>query len=123
MTQNRVDDESSGFWSKYAVIIFTVAILVVITLSPVKRWLNSIPYLWIILYPLLSIFSLYLFIKSIQSNDEAIVIIKWGLLVISAILMTLAVLGVGSVLFTVGKILAVLFIILELGTYLYAIIR
>ena len=123
MTLDKVDSENTGFWSRYSVIAAAVVILVVIMLPPVKRWLNSIPHLWTVLYPLLSVFSLYVLIKVIQGKEGLITIIKWSLLLISALAMTVAVLGLGAAFFTVGETLAVVFIILELVTFIYDVLR
>ncbi len=119
MTQVKVDEEQAGFLAKYAVIIAAILVLVGLMLPPVKMWLNAIPYLWTVLYPLLSLYSLYVLIRVIQAKDSLITIVKWGILLVSAAAMTAAVLGLGATFYTVGRTAAVIFIILELGTFLH----
>jgi hypothetical protein len=123
MTQTGIDERQRSVWRQFGIIIIAALVLVAIMLRPVKTWLNSIPFLWIVLYPLLSIFSLYVFIRIIQGNEGIVAIIKWAILLLSAVAMTLAVLNLGAVFYTIGKVAAVLFIILELGTLLIDAIR
>ncbi len=123
MTQNTDDGEQAGFWGKYGVIFAALVILVGLMLPPVKSWLNAIPYLWNIVYPLLTLFALFVLIKVVQLKDGPVTLFKWVLLLIAAAAMTVAKFGWGAVFFTIGRTVAVIFIVLELGTFLYDAIR
>ncbi len=123
MAQNKVEDEKEGLWIRFRVIIVAAVVFIGLMLPPVKKWLNAIPYLWTVFYPLLSLFSLYILIKVIQGKEGPVTYIKWSLLLVSALSMTVAKFGLGSVFFTLGRTLAVVFIIVELVTFLYDNIR
>jgi hypothetical protein len=116
-------DEKAGYWNNYAVIIAAVAILIGLMLPPVKRWLNAVPYLWTIVYPLLTLFAFFVFVKVIQDKEDKVTILKWGVLLFSALAMTVAKFGLGAPFFTIGRTLAIIFIIVELGTFIYDFIR
>lgn len=123
MTQVKTEEENTGFWAKYGVILAAVLVLLGLILTPVKRWLNSIPYLWMILYPLLSLFSLYVLVCAIQAKESLITLIKWGILLIAAVAMAAAAFSMGAVFYSVGRTAAVIFIIVELGTFVYDAVR
>ena len=110
--------EQAGFWAKYGAILGGVLVLIGFLLPPVKRWLNAIPYLWHVLYPLLSLFSLYIIMRAIKTKESVITGIKWCILLVSAVAMTAATYGLGTGLYWVGRTSAIVFIIVELATFI-----
>ena len=119
MTQNELRNENAGFWMKYRIFIIAVIVMIGFMLPPVKKVLNTVPYLWEVLYPLLALFSLYVLIQVIQAKEGIINTIKWALLLVASAFMALAVFDVGSVFYTLGRTTAIIFIVMEMGTFLY----
>lgn len=100
-------------------IVVSFLVLLVILLPPVKRWLNAIPHLWSVLYPLLAIFLLIVVLRLVKNKESILVIIQFSILCLSAILMSLAVLASNTALHTAGRFTALVFIVLEFGIFLY----
>jgi hypothetical protein len=88
--------------------------LMAVFLSPtVKGWLNRIPNFWRIFYPLLTLFSGYLLVSAVVAGDGVVAAIKWLILVIAVLGATAFVYGAPRVFFTVGRVGAIVFIVVE----------
>jgi len=86
---------------------------VILFLTPLKAWLNQIPYLWQFVYPLLSLFAGYLVIGSLRAREGAVTTAKWAVLSASALCATAHAWGAGGTFFTVARWSAILFIVAE----------
>ena len=92
-----------------------VLIVIVFLLPPVKRWFNATPYLLEVLYPLLTLFSLYLLYQAYRDKAGTFVLFKWALLLIATASSVLAVYGAGAIFYTIRLVSAEVFIVLEIG--------
>jgi hypothetical protein len=90
-------------------------IVIVFLLPPVKQWFNETPYLLEILYPLLTLFSLYLLYQAYRDKAGTFVLFKWALLLIATASSVLAVYGAGAVFHTIRLVSAEVFIVLQIG--------
>ena len=97
-----------------AVVVLGLVLLAAVLLTPIKGWLNQIPHLWEVLYPLLALFSAYLVIRAAVAREGWISVVKWGLLCLGALSASLYVLAnVSRAFFTVGRWGAIVFIVVE----------
>jgi hypothetical protein len=79
------------FWRRFLPLTLGLVILSILLLTPMKRWLNQIPYLWEVLYPLLTLFAGYLVVDAVRNREEPGIIATWSLLflaTLSALLFT-----------------------------------
>ena len=94
-------------------------ILIVFLLPPVKQWLNADPVRLRIIYPLMALICAYGLFQAYQSSGRTFDLARWGVILLAAVCMVLAVYGVGPVFFTIGKACAIGFIVMEIGRILY----
>jgi hypothetical protein len=96
------------------VVVLGLALLAAVLLTPIKGWLNQIPHLWEVLYPLLALFAAYLVVRTAAAREGWISILKWGVFCLSALSASLYVLAdVSRTFFTLGRWGAIVFIIVE----------
>ncbi|MDF1514679.1 MAG: hypothetical protein P1S60_12800 [Anaerolineae bacterium] len=122
MTKQHEDIQHNDSWNIGMLLIAGLA-LIILMLPPVKSWLNSIPNLWKGLYPLLTVFAVYILYNVIVKKEGTLNTIKWSGFLLSAAAMTIAVYGLGPVFFVVGRISAYFFIVIELGSIIIGITR
>lgn len=99
--------------------VIAILVIVVFLLPPVKQWLNAQPIRLRVIYPLLTLVCLYGLYQAYRATSGAFGLLRWGVIVSAALSSVLAVYGVGQVFFTVGKVCAVAFIVMEIGYILY----
>ena len=98
------------------IILVGLLLLAVILLTPVKGWLNQIPYIWHVLYPLLTLFAGYLVVSATQSSENPLAIGKWAILLIAAACASIHVLfDVPRIFFTLSRAGAIVFIAAEVA--------
>ena len=119
MTHKTQDTKNKIDWS----ILASILVFIFILLPPVKRWLNAIPHLWSILYPLLAGFSFIVVIRLIRNKESLLEIIQFCVLCLASFLMSFAVLTSNAALHTAGRYTALAFIVFELGIFLYDIFK
>jgi hypothetical protein len=107
----------SDIWSRIGVLTITVLLLSVLMLTPVRTLLNSIPFFWSVIYPILTLFALYVLINTLHVRQNGIEILKWVLFFVSTASMTVAYFSKIPGFFSVGRILAIIYIVLELTTF------
>lgn len=96
-------------------VVLAILLVIIFLLPPVKKWLNEIPYLFEVVYPLLALFSIYGLYQAYRSESGAFTLLKWVLLLVATGSSVLAVYGAGAFFFTLRQIGAVAFIVLEIG--------
>ncbi len=102
------------------IILVGLLLLAVILLTPVKGWLNRIPYIWHVLYPLLTLFAGYLVVSATQSGEDPLAIGKWAILFIAAACASIHVLfDVSRIFFTLSRAGAIVFIAAEVADSLF----
>lgn len=97
----------------FVVLAAGLVILIFLLLPAVRGWLSRIPFIWEVLYPLLTVFAGYLVVSSIRAGESVAVVIKWGLLLVGALGVTIYTYGGAAMFFTVGRWSAILFIAAE----------
>jgi Ni,Fe-hydrogenase I cytochrome b subunit len=99
---------------RVAVVLIGLLLLAVVLLTPVKGWLNRIPYLWQVLFPLLTLLAGVALIGEIRARGSWLSLAKWALLLASAASASITFLLDGPRLFfTLGRWGAIAFIIVE----------
>ena len=105
----------SGMLRGIGAAVLGVGIVIIFLLPPVKQWFNETPYLLEVLYPLLTVFSLYLVYQAYRAKAGSFVLFKWALLLVAALSSTLAVYGAGAIFYTIRQVSAEVFIVLQIG--------
>jgi hypothetical protein len=113
MDRERRDDDNVGLPGILAVLLGLVLVAIIL-FTPVRTWLNQIPYLWEILYPVLTVVAGYLMVTAVLGREGWLAIVKWAVLALGALAATVHIFGGPRVLFTVGRWAAVAFIALEI---------
>jgi hypothetical protein len=70
-------------WGGIIAVAIGLLILGVVLLTPVKGWLNRIPNLWRIFYPLMALFAGYLVVSAFREDEgqlKALAVGKWAVL-------------------------------------------
>ena len=98
---------------RFVVLAAGLIILLLLLLPPVKGLLNGIPYLWEVLYPLLTVLSVYALATAVKAREPLLSVAKPALLLLAAACMTAYIYGVAPIFFTVGRWSALLFIAAE----------
>jgi hypothetical protein len=98
---------------RFGVLAAGLIILLLLLLPPVKGLLNSIPYLWAVLYPLLTALSVYAVATAIRAREPLLFVAKPIVLLLAAACMTAYFYGAAPIFFTVGRWSALLFIAAE----------
>lgn len=98
----------------WGVLIAGLLLLAVLVFSPIKEWLNRIPYLWHVLYPLLTIFAAALVVSAVMAKEGVLTVAKWMLLLIGTAGATVYTYGGARIFFTAGRWGALLFIAVEI---------
>ncbi|MGC9395087.1 MAG: hypothetical protein ACP5J4_09545 [Anaerolineae bacterium] len=108
-------ERRSGLIRGVGMAVLWMLVVMVFLLPPVKRWFNETPYLLEVLYPLLTLFSLYLLYQAYRAKAGTFVLFKWALLLIATASSVLAVYGAGAGFYTIRSVSAQVFIVLEVG--------
>jgi hypothetical protein len=98
---------------RFVVFAAGLMILLLLLLPPVKALLNSIPYLWEMLYPLLTALAVYAVATAVRAREPLLSVAKLTLLLLAAACMTAYFYGAAPIFFTVGRWSALLFIAAE----------
>jgi FtsH-binding integral membrane protein len=109
------EERRSGVMRGIGAAALGLVIVVIFLLPPVKRWFNETPYLLEILYPLLTLFSLYLLYQAYRAKAGTFALFKWALLLVAALSSMLAVYGAGAIFYTIRLVSAEVFIVLQIG--------
>ena len=109
------EKQRSGLVRSIGMAALWVLVVIIFLLPPVKRWFNETPYLLEVLYPLLTLFSLYLLYQAYRAKAGTFVLFKWALLLIATASSALAVYGAGTVFYTIRSVSAEVFIVLQIG--------
>jgi hypothetical protein len=117
MEDRRSNSDGTG-WSSLLAVALGLAILGVLLLTPIKTWLNQIPNLWRVVYPMMALFAVALFVRSVQDHAGLVVLVKWVVLLAAALSATVHAYGGARIFFTLGRWGAILFITLEVITTL-----
>ena len=112
---NQQEKQRSGLMGGIGAVVLALLIVIVFLLPPVKQWFNQTPYLFEVLYPLLTLFSIYLLYQAYRAKAGTFVLFKWALLLVAAASSVLAVYGAGALFYTVRLVSAEVFIVLEIG--------
>ena len=86
-------------WARFVPLAFGLLILLVLLLTPVHGWLNRIPNLWEVLYPLLTVFGAYLLITGVRRREGPVALVKWSVLLAAALSATLYAYGATRIFF------------------------
>ena len=118
-----MSEQSANPRSKYLTTLAQVAIAVVMLavflLPPVKQWLNAESVRLRVIYPLMALACAYGLFLTYRSAGRKFDLVRWGVILLSAVCMVLAVYGDGPIFFTIGKACAIGFIVMEIGRILY----
>jgi hypothetical protein len=99
---------------RFPVILAGLLLLAIVLLTPVKGWLNQIPHLWQVLYPLLTLLAGYLLVSAARAREGWLTIAKWALLLASAACASgYFLLALPYAFFTMGRWGAIVFIAVE----------
>ncbi|MGC9522492.1 MAG: hypothetical protein ACP5HG_11505 [Anaerolineae bacterium] len=98
---------------RWGVLVAGLVLLAVLLFSPIKGWLNRIPYLWHVVYPLLTIFAAALVAHAVATQEGLLTIVKWMLLLIGTAGAAIHTYGGARIFFTVGRWAALLFVAVE----------
>jgi hypothetical protein len=110
----RGGDQPATKGIRFAVILAGLLLLAVILLTPVRGWLNQVPYLWQVLYPLLTLLAGYLLYSASRAREGGLTMAKWALLLASAACASAYfLLGLPYTFFTLGRWGAIVFIAVE----------
>lgn len=113
MADNQQPTEPS-IWRRFLPLIVGLAVLLALFLTPLRQWLNQIPYLWHVLYPLLTLFGAYLVMDSVRRREEGGIIAKWVILLVAALSATLHIYGAGRFFYTLSRWGALFFVVAEI---------
>jgi len=100
-------------WKRYVSIAAGFLILLVLLATPVKGWLNGIPHLWQVVYPLTLVFAGALVVSSLRSGEHVLVTAKWSVLLVAALCATLSAFGAGYAFFVISRWAAIIAIVAE----------
>ena len=118
MSEQSVNSRSD-YLSTLAKVAIVVVMLAVFLLPPVKQWLNADPVRLRVIYPLMALACGYGLFQAYRSAAGTLDLVRWGVILLAAVCMVLAVYGVGAAFFAIGKVCAIGFIVLEIGRILY----
>jgi hypothetical protein len=104
--------ESTGA-PRFVVLAVGFVILLLLLLPPVRGMLNQVPYLWEVLYPVLTVLAGYLVVSAVQAAEPFLSVLTGVLLLVAAASMTGYTYGAAPLFFTVGRWSALLFIVAE----------
>lgn len=105
--------EEGTLWGRFVWPVAGLLILVVLLATPVRGWLNRVPHLWEIVYPLTLVFAGALVVSSLRAREHALVTAKWGVLLVAALCATLSVFGAGRGFLVVSRWAAIVAIAAE----------
>jgi hypothetical protein len=94
-------------------------IIVFFLLPPVKQWLNAEPVRLRVIYALMTLFCLYGLIQAYRERSSTFALVRWAVILLAVGSSVLAVFGVGQIFFTISKVCAIAFIVMEIGHILY----
>ena len=106
--------------ARFISLALGLLVMALLLLTPLKAWLNQIPYLWRIVYPLLSLFAGYLVNRSLREKEGLLATAKWAVFFASALCATANTWGAGRIFFTVARWSAILFIVAEVLLTVFA---
>ena len=115
---NQREKQRSGLVRGIGTAALWLLVVIVFLLPPVKRWFNEMPYLLEVLYPLLTLFSLYLLYQAYRDKAGTFMLFKWALLLVATTSAALAVYGAGAIFHTIRLVSAEVFIVLQIGQIL-----
>jgi hypothetical protein len=100
-------------WGSLISVVLGLAILGILLLTPIKSWLNRIPNLWRVVYPLMVLFAGALLARAVRAREGVIALIKWIVLLAAALSATLYAYDGPRLFFNLGRWGAFLFIVIE----------
>jgi len=112
MTDNSRTGQGGGM-HRAVIALVGLAVLLVALFTPVRAWLNGIPYLWHVLYVMLTALSGYLCISSYVLREGRLDTAKWAVLCVSGAAAAVHAFGGGAIFFTIGRWGVILFLVVE----------
>jgi hypothetical protein len=102
----------SGVWAT----VLTLFVLLVAVVPPIllRGWLNRIPHLWQVFFPLLTFLAGYLVVRAVRRREGWMVVATWGLLCAGATCAAVFhILGAPRVFYSLGRGLSIAFIVAQ----------
>lgn len=101
-------------WRRFLPLAVGLVVVLVMLFTPVNQWLNQVPYLWEVLYPLMTLFGGFLVASAIRDREEAGVIAKWVVLFLAALSATLYIYSGDRLFYTLSRWGAFFFVAAEI---------